>query len=248
MDRRERIDDLNVMLLAALQGERADIWTAIPGIVQKFDPVAMTCEVQPSIRFRINPPALNTYTSPTMTLDPSGQFAWDKMPVLLDCPVVFPGGGGVTLTFPIAVGDEVLMVFASRCIDAWWQQGGIQNQNAVRMHDLSDGFVIPQVRSQKRRFTVSTSAAQLRSDDGSVVIELHASAKTLHLTAPNGAVIDANTTINGNLQVNGTIVSSTSVTAPTVRGTTDVVFGSKSASAHVHSGVQGGSSNTGGPV
>lgn len=248
MDRLERLDSLPETLRAALQGAQADIWTAIPGIVRSFNAQAMTCEVQPAIRFRITDPALNTYSSPTKTMDPSGQFAWDKMPLLLDCPVVFPGGGGVTITFPIAAGDEVLVVFASRCIDAWWQQGGIQNQAAVRMHDLSDGFVIPQVRSQPRRFTVSTSTAQLRSDDGSVLVELNPAAKTLHMVAPNGATIDANTTINGTLHVTGAITCDSTITAPTVVGTTDVTFAGKSGANHVHSGVQSGSSNTGAPV
>ena len=31
--------------------------------------------------------------------------------------MVFPGGGGFALTFPVAAGDECLVVFASRCID-----------------------------------------------------------------------------------------------------------------------------------
>lgn len=248
MERRERIEDINETLLIAMNGWQKDIWTALPGIVTSFDAVAMTCEVQPSIKFKITNPALHTYKSDTMVKDPTGEFAWDQFPVLLDCPVQFPGGGGVTLTFPIKPGDEVLVIFASRCIDAWWALGGVQNQAAVRMHDMSDGFVIPQVRSQVRRFTVSGSAAQLRTDDGSVLIELDPTAKTLHLVAPNGATIDSNTTINGNLHVTGTIVSDVSVTAPLVDGTTNVKFGGKSGTAHTHSGVQPGSGNTGAPV
>lgn len=248
MDRQERIESLTEMLIVAMQGQQADMWTALPGIVQSFDNVAMTCVVQPTIRFKILDPALRTYTSPTMLKDSAGNWAWDQMPLLLDCPVVFPGGGGVTLTFPIAKGDEVLVVFASRCIDAWWQQGGIQNQNAVRMNDLSDGFVIPQVRSQPRRLTVSTSSAQLRSDDGSVLVELNATAKTLHLAAPNGTTIDSNVSINGTLSVSGAITSAVSVTAPNVVGTTNVTFGGKSGISHTHSGVQSGTGTSGGPV
>lgn len=209
MDHRERIDSLNEMLIAAMQGAQTDIWTALPGIVQSFDNVEMTCVVQPAIRFRITAPALNTYTSPTRVNDPSGQFAWDKMPLLLDCPVVFPGGGGMTLTFPVKAGDEVLVVFASRCIDAWWQQGGIQNQAAVRMHDLSDGFVIPQVRSQPRRFTVSETAVELRNDAGDVKLTLDPASKAVELTTPGDiSVQGANITMTGNVVINGITFSS----------------------------------------
>lgn len=202
MDRRERIDDLNVMLLAAMQGTQADIWTSLPGIIQSFDPVAMTCVVQPAIRFRIEQPALQSYNSPSMTVDPSNQFAWDKMPLLLDCPVQFPGGGGVTLTFPLAAGDEVLVVFSSRCIDAWWQQGGVQNQAAMRMHDLSDGFVIPGIRSQPRKFTVNTGVAELRTDDGSAKITLDPTTHTVSVNSTgNVSITGGNVNITG-----GTVV------------------------------------------
>lgn len=221
MDRRERLESLDDMILAALRGERSDIWTAIPGIVQSFDATALTCVVQPAVRFRINQPALDTYTSATMQRDPSGQFAWDQMPLLTDCPVVFPGGGGVTLTFPISQGDEVLVVISARCIDAWWQLGGIQNQAAARMHDLSDGFVIPGVRSQPRRFTASLSAAQLRTDDGSVVVSLNPTTKDIEMTTTGAIKLTSSS-----LTHNGKNIGDT----------------------HIHSGVATGGGNTGGPV
>lgn len=217
---------------SALQGERSDIWTAMPGIVQSFNPDEQTCEVQLSVRFRIGFPALNTYTSPTKTLDPSGQYAWDNMPLLLDCPVVFPGGGGVTLTFPIKAGDEVLVVFASRCIDGWWQQGGIQNQAAVRMHDLSDGFVIPQVRSQPRAFAVSTSAVELRTDDGATKVSLDPTTKAVAVTTEGDCTITASTIyLQGNVVTNGTITNN----------------GKDIGSGHIHS-ASGGPGNGGPPV
>lgn len=226
MDRRERIDSPNEMLIVAMQGWQTDIWTALPGIVQSFDAQAQTCVVQPSIRFKIHDPAIKTYNTPTMIKDPSGQFYWDQMPLLLDCPVVFPSGGGVTLTFPIAAGDEVLVIFASRCIDAWWQAGGVQNQAAVRMHDLSDGFVIPQVRSKPRQFAVSTGAAQLRTDDGSAYVELNPTSKQIKALT-TGAIVaqaggaasitaggDVAVQAGGNLTAQAT--GAATVTAPTI--------------------------------
>ena len=255
MDRLERIESTNEMLIAAMRGERADIWTALPGIVQSFDPAKMTCSVQPTIRFRILPPAMNTYKSATAIMDPSGQFMWDQMPLMTDCPVQFPGGGGVTLTFPIAKGDEVLLVIASRCIDAWWAYGGIQNQNAARMHDLSDGFVIPQVRSQARKFTVSSTAAQIRNDAGTAYIEMNATTgavavvcPTATVTASTSATVTAPTvTINGNLAVNGTITATGLLTAASATISGTLTNGGKDIGpSHVHTGVQTGLGNTGG--
>lgn len=173
MNRRERLNDPNVALQDAIRGAMAMTWTALPGIVQSFDPVAMTCVVQPAIKAR-------------RTL-PTGATVTDALPLLVDCPVHFPSGGQCTLTFPVAPGDECLVVFSSRCIDGWWQSGGVQEQAELRMHDLSDGFVFVGVRSQPRVIpNVSTGATQLRSDDGSTLIELDPASQKVRIVAPGG--------------------------------------------------------------
>lgn len=197
MDRRERIESLPAAILATLQGWQADMWTATPAIVASFNEVEMTCVVQPTTRFKISRPALDTYKSETMLKDPSGEYAWDQMPLLLDCPVVFPCGGGVTLTFPIKQGDEVLIVLASRCIDAWWQQGGIQNQAVLRMHDLSDGFVLPGVRSLPRVIpNVNTTTAQFRTDDGQTFVEVNPVNHNVRVITPTDVYVDAGNNVN----------------------------------------------------
>lgn len=168
MDRRERFTSLNDMLLAAMQGWQSDIWTALPGIVNSFDPAKQTCEVQPAIQVQITNPD-------------NGNRSWVTLPLLVDCPVFFPSGGGCTLTFPLVAGDECLVIFSSRCIDAWWQSGGIQNQPMLRMHDLSDGFVFAGIRSQPRKFTVSSTETQLRTDDGVATIGVNASTYAINI-------------------------------------------------------------------
>lgn len=81
MDRRERTDDASVAMLAVLAGARSEIWTALPGIVQSFDPVKRTCAVQPTIQAQFE--------------NEDGSTSWINLPVLVDCPVVFPSGGGL---------------------------------------------------------------------------------------------------------------------------------------------------------
>ena len=160
MDSTATIFDPNRFSEKATNSRLTQVWTALPGIIQKFDAGALTCEVQPAIKGRVT--------------QEDGSIQLVNMPLLLDCPVVFPHGGGCTLTFPIKAGDECLVVFASRGIDYWWQLGGIQPPPEARMHDLSDGFVIPGPWSQAQKISgVSTSAVQLRSDDGAAFIELN---------------------------------------------------------------------------
>lgn len=207
MDRRERTADREEQQSMAQDRHQSTIWTALPGIIQSFDSSALTCTVQPAIKGK--------------ALIPDGSTAETTLPQLLDCPVVFPGGGGCTLTFPLAAGDECLVVFSSRCIDAWWQHGTVSAPPEFRMHDLSDGFVIPGPRSQPRKITAAASA-QLRTDDGSVFVQVNGS----------GVLIKGNVTVQGNLTITGVTKTNNTLNLNT----------------HVHSGVTPGSGNTGAPV
>src|SRR5882757_5535498 len=72
-----------------------DFRVALPCVVKSFDPVAGTITAQPTVLERLN---VNTNGVPVATDVP--------LPLLLDVPVMVPGGGGFSVTFPIAVGDE----------------------------------------------------------------------------------------------------------------------------------------------
>lgn len=219
MQRAQRLDDPSTALDLAVRGNQGKMWTALPGIIQSFDAVALTCTVQPAIQGTIANPKTQGADSV-------------NLPLLVDCPVQFPAGGGVVLTMPITPGDECLVIFASRCIDAWWQSGKVSPPMVYRMHDLSDGFVIPGVWSQTRKLTgVSTTKAQLRSVDGDTYVELDPATNKVNIAAPGGV------TITGDVAVTGQITASGEVTG-----------NGKHLSSHVHSGVQTGGGNTGAPV
>ncbi|MCS3839382.1 hypothetical protein HNR03_003993 [Pseudomonas sp. JAI111] len=169
MDSRERMNDPVVALTVALGGWQSKLQTAIPGIIQSFDPESMTCTVQPAIIGQIR--------------DETGAVTGIELPLLVDCPVQFPAGGGCILTFPVKEEDECLVVFSSRCIDAWWQSGGVQVQPELRMHDLSDGFALLGFRSLPRVIpSISTTAAQLRTDDGAAFVEVDSATHTINIT------------------------------------------------------------------
>lgn len=209
MDQRERIPDFHEALKAAMEDSQANLWTALPGIVESFNAEEGTCKIQPTIQAQVR--------------DRLGKTSWVTMPLLLDVPVIFPQGGAFAVTFPIAQGDEALVVFSSRCIDAWWQQSGIQPQVRLRMHDLSDGFAIVGPLSKPRMLTnISTTTAQLRLRDGSAYIELTADGK-INLKAPGG------------VHVTGA-----------VQATGEGTFNSHTVGGHTHTDPQGG--NTGTPT
>lgn len=186
MIREERIDDIEESLRLAIEGAQSQVWTAIPGLVTSADLAAQTVSVQPSIMGSVTDRVGNKVNQP--------------LPLLINVPIVWPRGGGFALTFPVKAGDEVLVVFASRCIDSWWQSGGIGVPIESRMHDLSDGFAILAPTSQPKKLPfVSSSNAQLRTESGSTYVEVTPDGKVqivaaseIALTAPaiklNGAV------------------------------------------------------------
>ena len=182
MDRRERIDDLTVTQRAAMRGFQATVWTALPGILQAFEADKMTATVQPAIK--------------AQQRDVKGVWSDVTLPLCLDVPVQFPGGGGFALTMPMKKGTEGILIFASRCIDAWWQSGGIQKQAELRMHDLSDGMFIPGIFSQPNKLeNVNTDFPELRNKEGTVKLTM----------AAGGFRIKGDVFVDGNLEATGTI-------------------------------------------
>lgn len=160
MDRDQLLNDQITMLKVMMDGRQASMWTCLPGIITKVDRSEYTCQVQPAIQGVIT--------------DEDGNQQYVELPELLDVPIVFPRAGGVIITLPLAVDDEVLVVISSRCIDSWWQSGGIQKPMELRMHDLSDGFAIPgpcsQVMTPGTDF--SNSRIEVRNDAGTVYFSM----------------------------------------------------------------------------
>jgi hypothetical protein len=225
-----------------MEGMRSGLWTAMPGIIQSFSASAVTATVQMAIKGIVQ--------------DQTGKSQFVNLPLLVDVPVFFPRGGNCTLTFPIAKGDECLVVFASRCVDGWFQSGGIQVPQQPRMHSMSDGFALVGFFSQATKISgISTTTAQLRSNDGSTYVEVDPTGQIVNCVAPGGMKFTTPTvTITGVINVQnaqGSAQASTisgSMTATgTITGQTDVVGGGKSLKTHTHSGVTTGSGNSGPP-
>lgn len=220
------------------------IRVAMPGIIQSFDPVTVTCTVLPAIKG----------SDASMTGTESAD-----LPLLVDVPVVFPRGGGVTLTFPVKAGDECLLIFSDRCIDFWWQSGGVQEPVDSRQHDLSDAFAIIGPQSQAKKISgISTSAAQFRSDDGSTYFEINPTTKKIKIVAPGGldvvtpkAEFSAEVLVNGLFTFLGGLVGSAAAgVSAKISGAIEFVGtltsnGKTIDDTHTHNEVQPGTGNSG---
>lgn len=86
-----------------------DVFTALPGVVKAFNSVTMTADIQLAVKF------------PRRNGDGSAEY--EEAPILGDVPIVYPRGGGFQMTFPLAAGDGVLVVFSTLDTGAWETSG-----------------------------------------------------------------------------------------------------------------------------
>ena len=206
MDRNSLLNDQETAIRYGQDELQSRMWTAMPAIVQSVNLSKMTCEVQPAIKGII--------------LNPDGSTTFVNLPLLVDCPIVFPSAGGFALTFPIVANDEVLIIIASRCIDAWFQNGGVQIPMESRMHDLSDGYALPGPHSLPKVLpSISSSGPQLRNNAGTVYMGLTAGG-LVALVNPTGT---AKSVLNGMLDLQSQMDTILTTFAGALSGATDPV-------------------------
>lgn len=191
----EQIGDLEQTIRLALQQQQSQMWTALPAVVKTW-----------------NYPTNGQNTVHCMSgvmsqqLQQDGTWLNKPYPEFMDVPVHYLGGGNFYFTHPIKANDEGILVFASRCIDSWWQNGGQQarpSYGANRMHSKSDGMFIPTRLSHANVLpNISKTSSQLRSTDGSSYLEMLDNGGGFNFITPGGFVkIDG----NGNLTASGEI-------------------------------------------
>jgi hypothetical protein len=155
-DVRERLDDFQEAIESALDARQAQMWTAIPIEIDSWDAEKNLCVANPMTKATVR--------------KSDGSQERVKLPQLQDVQVVFPHGGGHTLTFPLKKSDEGIAIIMNRSLDQWYEKSGEQNQISARMHDLSDAVVFVGLNTKptlekKRLKGISTESTQLRYDD-----------------------------------------------------------------------------------
>lgn len=183
-------------------GLMTGINTAIPGRVLSFDSATQLAEVQASIMIR-------------------GSDSDIASPPIIGVPVHFSGGGEFHIEHQIDPGDEGLIIFSQRSIDAWIDQGGDAPQSINRTFDAGDALFIPGFRSNPKKITgFENNGVRIRNKAGDSQIWLK-----------NDGTAEISVT---ELVVNGNITSSGTITAPTVDATTALTSAGKNITTHTH--------------
>lgn len=144
---------LSDVLEAAINAFLADVHTVLVGRVESYDPATQTISARAVVRRGF------------ATED--GERATEELPVLNNVPVGFPGGTRGWITWPVAVGDTVLLLIGELSHDRWLQIGGAGvDPGDDRRFNLSDAFAIPAFRDFAHPISpVETDAMVVHTED-----------------------------------------------------------------------------------
>ena len=235
------------------QWVRLNVHTVQPGIVRAYDPNTKRAQVQPALRTLV------------LSADDPDPAAIDKPPIL-NVPVLWPGGGGITALFPLTEGDGVLLLFSERGLDAFKQTMKELSDPERRFFEMKDAVALPWFGT----FGItpaSDDGATIQTEDGRTYIEvsptrvrvrhgvqdvtvtdagLEADITGTAMVAASGDVtlVAPKTTIRGDVEITGALEVGGSVA---VDGASLEHNGTNVGSDHVHSGVMPGGSVTSPP-
>jgi hypothetical protein len=167
---------------------------------------------------------------------------------ILGVPLIYPSSSTAAITFPVNVGDTVLLVFAQRSIDSFKAgDGNVSTPEDFRDFDIRDAIAIPGLfpfknsinNPAKRNLAHNTTDVVVVNNIGTASeaeIRIKQSGE-IKLTSGLKVIIDTPTAeFTGNVNV-----------AMTLTATTDVIGAGKSLKNHTHGGVQTGGGNTAPP-
>ncbi len=184
------------VILSHIDSEQRNIFTTIPAIVSDVSKLSSNkVSVQPALQ----------------ELLPDGSS--EDLTILVDLPIQWPAGGGAVMTFPIAVGDTVLVVFSMRSIaDFQVSVGGTVAPFDDRLHNLSDGYVIPGIFREVDQPSPNTDDVILEYNDSVITIK------------KDGTILlDRNGTGTYQINPDGTHTNTTSSTWSMTNGTTEMI-------------------------
>jgi hypothetical protein len=125
-------------------------------------------------------------------------------------PVVFPSAGGGLLSFPIAVGDTVLLIYSMRSIEEWLEGTGANVRPLdSRSHHRSDAIAIPGLYTKSSNLSPSPTAVELKFKEMSVRLDPD---NKLSLTSNASSVVlqangDIDITAAGNVNISGAAIN-----------------------------------------
>lgn len=129
----ESAPTLAKLLDDAVEAALLSVHTALICSVISYDATRQAVTVQPVMR--------QAY------LDEDENRVAEKMPAIQNVPVMFPGSGSFSMTWPISKGDFVLVVFSETSTDRFMSTGSTDvDPGDDHHHHIADAIAIPGIR------------------------------------------------------------------------------------------------------
>lgn len=146
------------VVLSIIRADRMKLHTGMPGEVESFDADNQMANIKV---------AMQTYAP-----QEDGTMKARSYSVLPSVPIVFEGGGGYRMTYPLQKGDPVWLEFSESSIDAWLDRGGADiDPGDRRRHHIADVVARPGPRPKPKRWKgISTSGATWGRDGGPQIV------------------------------------------------------------------------------
>lgn len=159
-----RSPQLGEVINRAVQLALANLFVMRTGRIEKFDASTGLADVKPLQK---------------EVVEVDGGTEVVSLAVVPNVPVMCLGGGDFADTFPVAKGDECLLIFADRSLDLWFELGGEQDPLDLRRHNLTDGIALVGLRAKPKKLSEWDTARRVIGKQGGPRIAV--SADTVHL-------------------------------------------------------------------
>lgn len=123
------IKELAELVSKANDAQQAELHTCAPGRVIRYYEELACADIELMVTFPI--------------IDDLGVIVFEDLPILQQVRIAFPRGGGYSITWPIAIGDSVLVMFSELDCGLWASTGSKGNPDHIRRHTLSSPFALP---------------------------------------------------------------------------------------------------------
>jgi len=153
---------LSSLIRNHIDSKLSQLYTCLPGYITRVKTLngAVVVDVQPGIN----------------DIDSVGR-AFEE-DIIEDIPVMWPGGNGCSITFPVKEGDEVMLHFSMRCAANWKDSAGDKPNTPYvrRLHALPDAFATlayttlqPSLEIDSEAVRISSGATEIRIlQDGTI--------------------------------------------------------------------------------
>lgn len=135
--------DFSELLDNFMRMSRLGLRVAMPGKVTAYSQSRNTVNVEPQLKVPLE--------------SPDGSFEFEGLPIIMDVPILWPSGSGgdCFITWPLAIGDYVELLFNDFDIGVWRTQGEAGNPGDQRAHGPSGAVAIPGMRPNSQVLTAA---------------------------------------------------------------------------------------------